>query len=363
MKLRNSVSPAAIALIKRFEGLRRTATKLDDGRWTIGYGHTRSAREGASVSEADAEALLSYDLMTVQAAVNDWTFTPLTQNQFDALVSFVFNIGVDTFRNSTVLRRVNEGAMLQAACAMELWRTADFGGERIVVDALVRRRAAEKALFLTPDEGFIAVSSALVHPRLDCAVASAPPVSPAELRANPEDEPLKPAAEPAPEPGEASDQRAAEALTARLQALWPEESTGAPEGRLPEAPLPAEELSAAEDRQAAEVVVVEPTEPDAVAGREPEPQPALHVTPVHSVRSIFEDTRPARNKPGFAPLVILGLIGLALFGGGLVWALQARPTGNLIGPAGIGFSVGVLGVACVASAVYFVLDRLSSEPD
>src|SRR6185312_8549657 len=124
MKLRYGVSPAAIELIKRFEGFRRTAAPLGDGRWTIGYGHTRSAREGAQVSEADAEALLGYDLVDVQAAVNDWTFSPLTQNQFDALASFVFNIGLDAFQHSSVLRRVNEGAMLQAACAMEMWRKA-----------------------------------------------------------------------------------------------------------------------------------------------------------------------------------------------------------------------------------------------
>jgi len=68
MKPSYRVSAAAIELIKRFEGLRLTAEQLDDGRWTIGYGHTRSAREGAAVSEADAEALLTYDLVEVQAA-------------------------------------------------------------------------------------------------------------------------------------------------------------------------------------------------------------------------------------------------------------------------------------------------------
>src|SRR5580704_9471476 len=119
MNLRNSVSPAAIELIKRFEGFRRTAAKLEDGRWTIGYGHTRSAREGAHVTEADAEALLAYDLIEVEAVINGLTYTPLTQNQFDALASFVSNIGIEAFRHSSVLRRINEGALLQAGCAME----------------------------------------------------------------------------------------------------------------------------------------------------------------------------------------------------------------------------------------------------
>ncbi len=68
-------------------------------------------------------------------------------------MAFAFNVGVDNFRHSSVLRRVNEGALIQAACALEMWRRAEFEGERIVVDALVRRRAAEKTLFLTPSTG------------------------------------------------------------------------------------------------------------------------------------------------------------------------------------------------------------------
>src|SRR5687768_1612719 len=157
MLSRHRVSRAAIELIKRFEGYRRKAAQLPDGRWTIGYGHTLTAREGAEVSEADAEALLIYDLIGVAHAVNETVFTPLIQNQFDALVSFAFNIGLDAFRQSQVLRRLNEGQIIQAACAMELWRKAEFQGERIVIDALVRRRSAEKALFLTPlDDGWVA---------------------------------------------------------------------------------------------------------------------------------------------------------------------------------------------------------------
>ena len=182
MNPRHKISPAGIELIKSFEGYRRRAAQVADGRWTIGYGHTKSAREGAEVSEADATALLLYDLMAVTSAVNDLTFTPLTQNQFDALVCFAFNVGVETFRKSTVLRRVNEGAMLQAACSFEMWRKAEFEGERIVVDALVRRRAAEKALFLTPTDGWVAAPSPVLRPRLDYDVCgSVPKIRPAEL--------------------------------------------------------------------------------------------------------------------------------------------------------------------------------------
>ena len=155
MRPRLSVSRSAVELIKAFEGFRPKAARLDDGRWTIGYGHTLTTREGAEINEADAEALLLYDMISASHAVNEFVFAPLTQNQFDALVSFVFNIGVRSFRGSPTLRRLNEGRPLEAAMAMELWRKADLEGERIVIDALVRRRAAEKALFLKPGGGWV----------------------------------------------------------------------------------------------------------------------------------------------------------------------------------------------------------------
>ena len=151
MSPRHRASRAAIELIKRFEGYRRTAAQLPDGRWTIGHGHTLTARQGAQVSEADAEALLLYDLLGIGQALNAAIFAPLTQNQFDALAAFAFNIGLDNFHRSGVLRRLNEGAPIQAACAMELWRKAEVAGARIDIDALVRRRACEKPLFLTPE--------------------------------------------------------------------------------------------------------------------------------------------------------------------------------------------------------------------
>lgn len=175
MKPRYQVSRTAIELIKRFEGYRQKSAQLADGRWTIGYGHTLTARAGAEVSEQDAEALLLYDLIAVAHSVNEWTYTPLTQNQFDSLCAFAFNIGVDNFRRSSVLRRVNEGQLLQAACAMELWRKADFEGERIVIDALVRRRSAEKTLFLTPTHGWVPAPSPILRPNVDMDAAGVVP--------------------------------------------------------------------------------------------------------------------------------------------------------------------------------------------
>src|SRR5439155_5972978 len=118
MTPRHQVSRTAIELIKRFEGYRRKAAQLPDGRWTIGYGHTLTARQGAEVSEDDAEALLLYDLIAIAFSVNEWSFTPLTQNQFDALCSFAFNIGLDNFRCSSFRKRINEWALMQDACGM-----------------------------------------------------------------------------------------------------------------------------------------------------------------------------------------------------------------------------------------------------
>jgi len=148
MRARQKVSRTGIELIKSFEGLRQTATRLPDGRWSLGYGHTFSAREGARVSEDDAEALLRFDLLPIVEALNTLIQVPLEQHQFDALVSFCFNIGIDNFKTSKVLKRLNEGQMDEAAQAMDAWRSAEFNGQVYVLEPLIRRRAAEKDLFL-----------------------------------------------------------------------------------------------------------------------------------------------------------------------------------------------------------------------
>ena len=152
MRARQKVSRAGVELIKSFEGLRTAAARLPDGRWTLGYGHTFSAREGARVTQEDADALLRFDLLPVVDSINNLVLVPLNQNQFDALVSFCFNIGADNFAQSTVLKRINEGRYAEAALAMDSWRSAEFNGQTYVLAPLIRRRAAEKDLFLTPEE-------------------------------------------------------------------------------------------------------------------------------------------------------------------------------------------------------------------
>ena len=191
MKLHPRVTRTGVELVKRFEGLRRRAARLPDGGWTIGYGHTVSAREGAEVTPEDAEALLYYDLSEVAGKLDAWTFTPLNQNQFEALSAFAFNISTENFRNSTVLKRVNEGQHLLAGAAMELWRKADFNGEDLVVDALVRRRAAEKAHYLTPPEGFRPAPSPVLRPAFDHSVIEAAAQAQAARHATVVDVPLE----------------------------------------------------------------------------------------------------------------------------------------------------------------------------
>lgn len=420
MNPRHRVSRAAIELIARFEGYRRKAAQLPDGGWTIGYGHTLTAREGAEVSEDDAEALLLYDLIAVAHGINEWTYAPLTQNQFDALASFVFNIGSENFRRSTVLKRLNEGAPIQAACAMELWRKAEFGGERIVIDALVRRRAAEKALFLTPPDGWPAAPTPVLKPLLDTDTLGVVPAEPpAPVTASLEgeivqvlraDEPT-----PTPLPPEQDDetlspvQAAAEAVAARLQSVFAEpDSEGKSEIEPAEPPGAAESTDgsatteeAASPTEASRSTLVGPAfqlrapeenaeapstrwrgeppeEPegqpsgdlfaanDATAEAEPAPQPG-------APRMLIDDTAPfeftppivqplpTQPKAGVLSLVTLAVLGLAFLGGGLFWALNARPgaIGGLMTPLTVGWLAGLAGVGFFSVAVFLLLQRIA----
>lgn len=160
-------SAEGLELIKSFEGFRETATRLPDGRWTIGYGHVRTAREGLTINQKDAEDLLTYDLKPVEDAVATLIYAPLMQNQFDALVSLAFNISPAQFRDSDILRNLNAGDFLAAANGFDLWRKARIHGRVMIVDALVRRRAAEKGLFLEHPNGPPSAPTPLVKPEID----------------------------------------------------------------------------------------------------------------------------------------------------------------------------------------------------
>lgn len=139
---RLKVSREGVVLIKSFEGFRPRAVRDEDGRWVIGYGHTASARQGSTVGEQDAELLLQYDLLPVVKALNERVSIPLNQHQFDALASFAISVGVERFLASDVLQRLNDGHAGEAADALIGWP------EATAPDARLRRRAAERALFV-----------------------------------------------------------------------------------------------------------------------------------------------------------------------------------------------------------------------
>ena len=145
------MSQNGIELLKRFEGLELEAYQDIAGIWTIGYGHTGpDVKPGMRISEREAEELLRRDLRPREQAVDNLTSVPLNQNEFDALVSFVYNVGVEAYRGSTARRRLNKGDREGAAEALTWWNKATVGGVLRPVLGLTRRRAAERALFLTP---------------------------------------------------------------------------------------------------------------------------------------------------------------------------------------------------------------------
>lgn len=144
MRIRN------VDAIKKHEALRLTAyLPTKDDVWTIGYGHTKTARRGMVITEAQAEELLRQDLAWVEDVIDRFVKVPLTQNQRDAVGSLIFNIGGGAFSKSTVLRRLNAGDYRGAADAFLMWdkqrdRTT---GKMNTLRGLTRRRQEERAMF------------------------------------------------------------------------------------------------------------------------------------------------------------------------------------------------------------------------
>ncbi|MEM1086553.1 MAG: lysozyme [Pseudomonadota bacterium] len=176
------ISRAGLELIKQFEGYRPHDQELPDGRFIIGYGHVRAKKAGERLSKAEAEAVLrEHDLPKYELLVENSVLAPLTQNEFDALVSFAFNIGAKPFVRSDVVAYLNSGNRLAAASAMDVWRKARIGGRVQVIDALVRRRAAEKALFLTSVGATPSAASVLYRPLSDQPPRITPPKKAREI--------------------------------------------------------------------------------------------------------------------------------------------------------------------------------------
>ncbi|WP_049781950.1 lysozyme [Parvularcula bermudensis] len=160
-------------LIKAYEGLRLTAQAepaLPDGErlWSVGYGHRKTAAQGMTVTEKEAARLLADDIGPIEGLIQSTVRCPLNQNEHDALVSLIFNIGEENFRRSTVLAKLNDGDKLAAADAIERWSRARVDGRLVKLDGLVRRRAAEKSLFLMPTDAELVVPTSEISPAAEC---------------------------------------------------------------------------------------------------------------------------------------------------------------------------------------------------
>lgn len=138
-----TLSPAGLRLIKEFEGLSLKAYVCPAGVLTIGYGTTRGVKPGQVISEAEAEAMLREDVRQFERGVSEAVKVPLAQHEFDALVSFAYNVGLGAFRTSTLLRLLNKGDKAGAAAQFGRWNKA----KGKVLAGLTRRRAAERAMF------------------------------------------------------------------------------------------------------------------------------------------------------------------------------------------------------------------------
>jgi lysozyme len=372
MTLHPRLTPATVALVKRFETLQSVAEPTPSGGWSIGYGHTASAREGARVSPADAEALLTYDLDRSARAVERALFAPVTQAQFEALTALCFNLGEPAFLRSTALARVNAGAELDAADEIERWRQAELGAGTQVVDALVRRRAAEKAHFLGLPEGVATWPSAQRRPLPAPGGEAAEPTAAVQC------------------PPSAA-LTAADGVQARLRRLIPDDETEA-EPPPPDPGPPSLEMSPKPEVSAAEEALIAPPAPVATiiagpdadgaaeVGWEPTPPPfdpphppiapTAAADPVREAVSPLE--RPAPRAPAHiqeapatvapirrralrAPYAATGLLGVVLFFAGAAMILGGRP-------GLLNLALGVLGVLLAVTGLYGLLG-VSRTPD
>lgn len=138
-------SDKGVELIKQFEGCRLTAYRCPAGVLTIGIGHTKNVKEGMTITAQEAVEYLKQDLETIEQQLNKLELD-LTQNQFDALVSFCFNCGFGAFLKSTLLKRIKSGAPEPAVrSAFDMWVKVG----RKTLPGLVRRRKAEADLYFS----------------------------------------------------------------------------------------------------------------------------------------------------------------------------------------------------------------------
>lgn len=148
LKQPESTGEKGVQLICQFEGLRLERYRDAVGLWTIGYGHLilkEEINKLVKITTGEAKQLLRKDLKRTEEGVKKMLSRCVTQRQFDALVSFSFNLGVGNLKKSTLLKKVNAGDIKAAALQFQSWNKA--GGK--VLSGLTRRREAEMKLFLS----------------------------------------------------------------------------------------------------------------------------------------------------------------------------------------------------------------------
>ena len=141
------ISQEGLSLIKKFEGCELEAYKCAAGVWTIGYGSTKGVKEGDTLTKEETDNLLLHEMDEYEGYVLEAVEMPLSQHQFDAIVSWTFNLGPSNLKASTMLKVLNKGEYEDVPAQIKRWNKA--GGK--VLEGLVRRREAEALLFQGKD--------------------------------------------------------------------------------------------------------------------------------------------------------------------------------------------------------------------
>jgi len=137
------ISQEGLSLIKKFEGCELEAYRCAANVLTIGYGSTKGVKEGDTITQEEADSLLLHEMDEYEGYINDMVKSDLKQNEFDSLVSWVFNLGPSNLSSSTLLQKLNNKDWDDVPNQIKRWNKA--GGQ--VKQGLVRRREAEALLF------------------------------------------------------------------------------------------------------------------------------------------------------------------------------------------------------------------------
>ena len=142
-----NISQEGLSLIKKFEGCELEAYRCAANVLTIGYGSTKGVKEGDTITQEEADSLLLHEMDEYEGYINDMVKSDLKQNEFDSLVSWVFNLGPSNLSSSTLLQKLNNKDWDDVPSQIKRWNKA--GGK--VLQGLIRRREAEALLWQNKD--------------------------------------------------------------------------------------------------------------------------------------------------------------------------------------------------------------------